>query len=53
MDVLQWLNTGLHVFLTGVLALVPGTLVWMIVLAIYLLVKNLGQAPWRQGLRSE
>jgi hypothetical protein len=51
MEVLQWLNTSLHVILAGVIALLPGTLVWASVLAVFLLIKNLGRAPRRQSLQ--
>lgn len=48
MDILQWLNASLHVMLAGVIALLPGALVWISVLAVYLLVKNLGRIARRQ-----
>jgi hypothetical protein len=54
MEILQWFNTGLHVILTGALALLPGTLVWTMALAVFLLIRSLVHAPWFQGLqRSE
>lgn len=50
-QIIQVLDTAWHVLLAGAIALTPGALVWLVVLSVFLLARQLVRSDFATRLR--